>query len=156
MTAEESDNGAPIQPGVTHPFRVSYRFIPAYRPVPIHLRVETDRIEAGQVGVIIRQEEAVTKKISPRTLIAAIYVGEERISHEAIIVCSQTSVNPRDNYFRVILAFPYDKYKGQMAELRLYEPEGTSQRRLCPEKVQFKIARTFFGAQTICSYPTLT
>ena len=116
------------------------------REVAVRIMTDTDRISTGQVTVTLYQEEPVTEKVQARTLIAGLYAGETLISNEVTVVCSATSVEPRDRYNPVtlVLAQEAGAFDGGTVELRLAEPVGTGERRPYPNTVRFTLTpRTF-------------
>jgi len=137
--------GAALQETVVPVLAVNKKRSSDTRQVAVKVIAETDRITTGQVTIMLYQEEAVTEKIKPRTLIAGLYAGDTLISNEVTIACSQTSLEKRDRFFSVnlVLSREADEFNGQAVELRLYEPVGTSQRRPYPDKARFTLVRTF-------------
>jgi uncharacterized protein (TIGR02687 family) len=137
--------GATLQEIVVPVLAVNKRRASDTRQVAVKVMPETDRITTGQITVILYQEEAVTEKIKPRTLIVGLYAGETLISNEVTVACTQTSTEKRDRFFPVnlVLSKEADEFNGQAVELRLHEPIGTSQRRPYPDKARFTLVRTF-------------
>jgi hypothetical protein len=106
---------------------------------------ETDRITTGQVTVTLYQEEPVTDKAKPLTLIGGLYADQTLISNEVTVVCSATSADKRDRFYPVnlVLSREADGLDKQTVELRLFEPVGTSQRRRYPDTARFTLVRAF-------------
>lgn len=137
--------GATLQEIVVPVLVVKKRRASDTRQVAVKVMASTDRITTSRVTVILYQEEPVTEKVKPRTLIVGLYAGDALISNEVTEVFSQTSGETRDRFHEVtlVLSRDADEFNGRVVELRLHEPIGTSQRRPYPDKARFTLVRTF-------------
>lgn len=137
--------GAALQEIVVPVVAVNKRRTSDTRQVAVRIMAQTDRITTGQITVVLYQEEPVTEKVKPRTLIAGLYGGDTLISNEVTVTCTQTSEQSRDRTYPVtlVLSSDADDFNGQNVELRLFEPVGSSGRRPYPDRARFLLRRTF-------------
>lgn len=103
-------------------------------------------ITSGQIAVVFYQCQAVTDKIQPRTLRAAIYSRQgEMISdqHELVFNSSSDNVRDREEKQRFILSKKADKLNNQEVVMRLDEniPETSHFREY--KSCTYKIRRSF-------------
>ncbi|MDR2895081.1 MAG: BREX-1 system phosphatase PglZ type A [Propionibacteriaceae bacterium] len=116
------------------------------RWVEVALLAVPERITTSQITVTLFQEEPVSEKVKPRTLVAGLYVGEILISNEVTVEFSRTSADKRERYFEIklILGQEADQFNNQTVELRLAESiADTTQRRPYPLKARSTLVRTF-------------
>jgi uncharacterized protein (TIGR02687 family) len=138
--------GAALQEVVVPVLAVNKKRSSDTRHVEVKVLSMPERITTSQVSVTLVQEDAVTEKVKPLTLVAALYVGETLISNEVTIDFAQVSGDKRDRYceIKLILSQEADEFNNQAVELRLSEPiPGTSQRRPYPLRARSTLLRTF-------------
>lgn len=137
--------GASLQEIVVPVLAINKKRKSDVRQVNVQVQPETDRITTGQLVVKLHQSEPVTDKVRPRTLRAGLFVGEDLISNQALLIFDQESTDPRDRYQTVALLLnkDADAYNNRIVEFRLEEEiPNTSQWRVY-QRAPYTLRRSF-------------
>ncbi|MDK6927467.1 BREX-1 system phosphatase PglZ type A [Actinotignum sp. GS-2025a] len=115
--------GASLQEIVVPVLAINKKRASDTREVEVKILPETNKITTGQVVVQLLQAEAVTDKIKPRTLRAAIYAGDVLISSRQELLFDQTSPDVRDRYqsANILLTQDADQFNAATVQFRLEE-----------------------------------
>ena len=103
-------------------------------------------ITSGQLAVALYQQEAVTDKVQPRKLTAALYTSEGKIISDCReISFDLTSENAREREFKVrfILTRDADDFNGETVSLQLVEMIGTTSHPHVYKSRDFTLRRSF-------------
>ncbi len=106
----------------------------------------TSIITAGQLAVVLYQEEPVTEKLRPRILRIGLYAPDGMLisdSHEIPFDFESENPREREQKVRLVLSKSADGYNGQQVELRLEEPVPRTNHFKLYKSISYTLRRSF-------------